>query len=120
MPEAQFSKSEYTVNATSIGPPAITAFWISLAPLAVTVLPENEYLSSAKLLWGAFAVESQALGPAGEVSEGQPGLPSAGYGSLPCGPWWWQWGSEKSLHMPSPNGPEPLYCPPPTAPLPPN
>ena len=32
---------------------------------------------------------------------GQPGAFSAGYGSAPVGPWWWQCGSEKRLQKPA-------------------
>jgi hypothetical protein len=49
---------------------------------------------------------SHALGHLGDsVTSGQPGVPSAGYGSLPTGPWWWQCGREKSEQSPLPNGP---------------
>ena len=45
---------------------------------------------------------SHAVGPLGDFWFGQPGVPSAGKGSAPTGPWWWQWGREKSLHVDSP------------------
>mmetsp|Transcript_22580 Transcript_22580/g.64153 ORF Transcript_22580/g.64153 Transcript_22580/m.64153 type:complete len:293 (-) Transcript_22580:3-881(-) len=92
-------------------------FLISVGPLADWISPENVYLSSANVLCGSSASESQALGHCGDSSCGQPGLPSAGYGSSFWGPWWWQCGSEKSAHMPLPKGPVPWYCPPLTTPL---
>ena len=44
-------------------------------------------------------------------------MPSAGNGSAPCGPWWWQWGREKAEQKPPlPIGYVLLTCPPVTAP----
>merc|ERR1719181_2025475 len=87
--------------------------WMAFSPEADWVRPENEYLSLLKLLLEA---ESHFFGPFGDEADGHPGAPSAGYGSAPCGPWWWQCGREKSEQRPLPNGPEPWYWPPETAP----
>ena len=61
-------------------------------------------LSAAKSACGAAALASHAVGPAGELATlGQPASPSAGYGSAPWSPWWWQCGSENDAQKPSPS-----------------
>merc|ERR550537_2166047 len=89
---------------------------ISSSPLAVDTSPVKASLSSSKSLCVPALSASQVFGHCGELWLSQPGSPSAGYGSLPCGPWWWQCGREKSAQRPFPNGPVPWYCPPVTVP----
>ena len=64
------------------------AFWITPCPpfpYKYTV-PLNVYLSEAKVRLDPVA---HSVGHDGDVDGfGQPALPSAGYGSFPCGPWW--------------------------------
>ena len=56
--------------------------------------PSKEYLSLLKSEWPEEAEASHDVGHVGELCDGQRRSPSAGYGSCPCGPWWWQCGSE--------------------------
>ena len=63
-------------------------------------------LSSEKDACEPAADESHDFGHCGERSDGQPGSPSAGYGSEPCGPWWWQCAAWKS-GKPEPKGLDP-------------
>ena len=78
------------------------AAWIVAASLGKSVIsPSNAYLSAAKSV--ILAPSSHAVGPRGlTVTDGQPASPSAGYGSAPWSPWWWQCGSEKLAQKPAP------------------
>ena len=79
------------MNAVSTGPPAMIALAIPISPDADWTSPAKVHLSFAKSECSPpAALASHLDGPIGELCCGQPGAPSAGYGSLPWGPWWWQ------------------------------
>ena len=69
---------------------------MSSSPWALWAPPLYVYLSAPNFECSPFAVASHLDGPFGLCCDGHPGAPSAGYGSPFTGPWWWQWGSEKS------------------------
>lgn len=59
---------------------------IAASPSMEDTWPVKVYLSEKDSLESL----SHFLGQLGDFSEGQPGAPSAGKGSLLAGPWWWQ------------------------------